>query len=163
MAISQPRRRPSAGRRGSSRGVHHRSRAVHADSGPASSWANRRRGHPLALPIALAQLPRRQRLKARMWRPQSVPPAQSSTTPARRNSGSVARSKARMTGPMRRRCTSHRRDPGSQMAPAHWRMCASSFGQRMAICLPSKPNSHGPMWDGMSIAGGMRGDSVQGN
>jgi hypothetical protein len=49
---------------------------------------------------------------------------------------------------MRRRCTSQRRDPGSHTAPARWRMCSSSFGQRTATCLPSSANSQGPIYAG---------------
>jgi hypothetical protein len=48
-------------------------------------------------------------------------PGQSNTSPAARNNGSVAASNALITGPIRRRCTNQRREPGSQMAPARRR------------------------------------------
>ena len=56
----------------------------------------------------------------------------SRTRPARRNSGSVVASSARITGPMRRCSTSQRRDPGSQTPPARCTMWANSFGLRTA-------------------------------
>jgi hypothetical protein len=65
----------------------------------------------------------------RVTRARSIVTVQIDTGVAR-NNGSVARSSDRITGPIRRRCTSHRRDPGSHTAPARWRMWASSFGQR---------------------------------
>jgi len=64
--------------------------------------------------------------------------------PACRNSGSVARWSARMTGPMRRRSTSQWRLPGSQRPPARRMISANSCGQRTATMAPSMLNSHGP-------------------
>ena len=72
-------------------------------------------------------------------------PVQSSDIPACRNSGSVARSSARIAGPMRFRVTSQRRLPGSHTPPARCRMWAKSCGQRTATMRPSSANSTGPM------------------
>ena len=72
-------------------------------------------------------------------------PAQSSDIPACRNSGSVSRSSARITGPTRRRSISQRREPGSQTPPARCMTCASSRGQRTATMRPNSANSTGPM------------------
>jgi hypothetical protein len=58
-------------------------------------------------------------------------PPQSTTSPAARNNGSVARSSALMKGPIRRRCTSHR-DPGSHHLWHLWSLranAAPAFGQ----------------------------------
>jgi len=49
-------------------------------------------------------------------------PGQSNGIPASRNSGSVACSSARITGPMRRRWTNQRREPGSHTPPARRRI-----------------------------------------
>ena len=71
--------------------------------------------------------------------------AQSSDIPACRNSGSVSRSSARITGPMRCLVTSQRLPPGSHMPPARCRMWAKSCGQRTATMRPNSANSTGPM------------------
>jgi hypothetical protein len=90
--------------------------------------------------------------------PLHATPAQSSDIPACRNSGSVSRSSARITGPIRCRVTSQRRVPGSHMPPARCRMWANSRGQRTATMRPNLANSTGPMRAGRG--GGERtGDS----
>ena len=71
--------------------------------------------------------------------------AQSSDIPACRNSGSVSRSSARITGPIRCRVTSQRREPGSHTPPARCRMWAKSCGHRTATMRPNSANSTGPM------------------
>jgi hypothetical protein len=86
--------------------------------------------------------------------------AQSSDIPACRNSGSVSRSSARITGPMRCRVTSQRRVPGSHMPPARCRMWAKSCGQRTATMRPNSANSAGPMRAGRGW-GERTGDSGQ--
>ena len=60
--------------------------------------------------------------------------AQSSDVPACRKSGSVSRSSARITGPMRCRVTSQRRLPGSHMPPSRCRMWAKSCGNGPPPC-----------------------------
>jgi hypothetical protein len=84
---------------------------------------------------------------------------QSSDIPACRNSGSVSRSSARITGPMRCRVTSQRRLLGSHMPPARRRMWAKSCGQRTATMRPNLANSTGPMRAGRGGEGASaRGD-----
>ena len=80
-------------------------------------------------------------------------PAQSSDIPACRNSGSVSRSSARITGPTRRRSISQRREPGSQTPPARCMTCASSRGQRIATMRPNSANSTGPIRAGRGGGG----------
>jgi hypothetical protein len=81
--------------------------------------------------------------------------AQSSGIPARRNSGSVARSSARITGPMRQRWTSQQWEPGSQTPPARHRISANSRGHRTATMPPSSLNSAGPIRAGSGRARGI--------
>jgi hypothetical protein len=63
--------------------------------------------------------------------------AHSSTRPACRNSGSVAPSNARITGPMRLRSISHRFLPGSHSPPAFSITPSKSCGQLTVIIAPS--------------------------
>ena len=74
--------------------------------------------------------------------------AQSNDIPACRNSGPVSRSSARITGPIRCRGTSQRREPGSHAPPARRKTASSSRGARTATRFPSWPNSAGPTWAG---------------
>jgi hypothetical protein len=73
---------------------------------------------------------------------------QSRTRPAARNNGSTDRSSARITGPMRRRSMSQRREPASHCPPALRIMPSNSRGQRNVTQLPSAPNSTGPILGG---------------
>ena len=73
---------------------------------------------------------------------------QSRTRPAARNKGSTVRSSVRITGPMRRRSISQRREPASHWPPALRIMLSNSRGQRSVTHLPSVPNSTGPILGG---------------
>jgi hypothetical protein len=83
---------------------------------------------------------------------------QSSGNPTLRNSGSVVRSSALITWPIRGRSTSQRRELGSHMAPARLRIWTKSAGQRKATIPPSIPNSPGPIREGRG-AGNCMADS----
>ena len=50
----------------------------------------------------------------------------------------IAFRSSRMTGPIRRRSTSHRRDPGFHAPPARRKMVSYSRGARIATSLPSR-------------------------
>jgi hypothetical protein len=70
-------------------------------------------------------------------------PPQSTTSPAARNNGSVARSSALMKGPIRRRCTSHR-DPGSHHLWHLWSLRATKLRIPKLYNLRSDPFERGP-------------------
>jgi hypothetical protein len=66
--------------------------------------------------------------------------------PACRNNGSTVRSSSRITGPIRRRSTSHCRAPGSQTPPALRISSSYCCGHRtITQPTPSVPNTTGPM------------------
>jgi hypothetical protein len=81
------------------------------------------------------------------------PTGQGSRMPACRNSGSTVRSNSRITGPIRRRSTSHCRAAGSQTPPALRISSSYCCGHRtITQPTPRVPNMTGPMLGGTSTS-----------
>ena len=80
----------------------------------------------------------------------SLPYSWSRSRPARLNSVSVLRRSFGTTFAARAGDRSHRRLPGSRVAPALRRIPSRSDGQRIATRAPSSTSWHGPIWCGRS-------------
>ena len=83
-----------------------------------------------------------------LWGSALLPYSWSRSRPARLNSVSVLRRSFGTTLAARAGDRSHRRLPGSRVAPALRRIPSRSDGQRIATRAPSSTSWHGPIWRG---------------